>query len=205
MLRKAFPRSLGNGSRAGSGNKWRAQALKQDPRFAKNGAAKHRPRAQSLLGGFDGEFQQVRPPPNDTMGNGRYTPGEPRPILRVRRSDASRPMDQISTNQALTMFAKWERENKSIALFLSTPSVSITFRDGNFTPFTDDCLVLSFAGDNVLRIFLSEAAFWRLKPKEIRRDISETIPDIEECVRILSEKPTMQCFLYASTPHVRVR
>lgn len=114
-------------------------------------------------------------------------------------------MDQISTNEALTMFAKWERENKSIALFLSTPSVSITFRDGNFTPFTDDCLVLSFAGDNVLRIFLSEAAFWRLKPKEIRRDISETIPDIEEGVRILSEKPAMQCFLYASTPHVRVR
>jgi hypothetical protein len=114
-------------------------------------------------------------------------------------------MDPISANEALTMFAKWERENKSISLFFSSPSVSMTFRNGNFTPFTDDCLVLSFAGDNVLRIYLSEAAFWRLKPKEIRRDISEAIPDIEQCVRILSENPSMQCFLYASTPHVRVR
>lgn len=98
------------------------------------------------------------------------------------------------------MFAKWERENKSIALLISTPSIAMAFRHGSFAPFTDDCLILSFGGENELRIFLSEAVFWRLKPKDIRKDISETIPNIEQCVRIHSEKPAMQCFLYACTP-----
>ena len=109
-------------------------------------------------------------------------------------------MDQISTNEALTMFAKWERENQSIAILLSTPSIGMALRNGHFTPFTDDCLVISFAGESELRIFLSEAAFWKVKPKEIRKDISETIPNFEQCVRIHSERPAMQCFLYASSP-----
>jgi hypothetical protein len=106
-------------------------------------------------------------------------------------------MKRISTNEALTVFARWEREGKAIALLLSSSTVAVWLRDGRFAPFTDDCLMISFAGDNELRIFLSEADFWKVDVSEIRKDILQKMQNFEQCVRIHAEKPPMQCFLYA--------
>jgi|ERR1700676_1584262 len=107
-------------------------------------------------------------------------------------------MDQISANQALTLFGKWDRENKAIALLLSTPSAAASFQNGRIVPFLDGCLALSFADENTLRIFLSEAKFWRLEASDIPEESREMVPKFEQCVRISSENPVMQCFVFAS-------
>jgi hypothetical protein len=108
-------------------------------------------------------------------------------------------MDALSSNQALTLFGKWERENKAIVLLFSTPSAAMSFKNGRIVPFLDSCLILSFGDENILRIFLQEARFWRLETADIPEESREMVPKFEQCVRIISESPEMQCFLCASS------
>jgi hypothetical protein len=111
-------------------------------------------------------------------------------------------MDALSTNQALTLFGKWERENMAIVLLFSTPSAAMSFKNGRIVPFLDSCLFLAFGDDNILRIFLQEAKFWRLDQADIPEESREMVPKFEQCVRIISESPEMQCFLCATSPSV---
>jgi hypothetical protein len=106
-------------------------------------------------------------------------------------------MEAMTSNQALTLFGRWERENKVIALLFSTPSAAMSFKHGRIMPFLDTCLFLAFGEDNVLRIFLQEAKFWFLEQNDIPEESREATPKFEQCVRIVTD-PTMQCFLCAS-------
>jgi hypothetical protein len=111
-------------------------------------------------------------------------------------------MDTLSSNQALTLFGKWERENKSIVLLFSTPAAAMSFKNGKIVPFVDDCLMLSFGEDNILRIFLQAAKFWHLEAEDIPEESRGVVPKFEQCVRIISENPELQCFLCATSPIV---
>jgi len=58
-------------------------------------------------------------------------------------------MDALSTNQVLTLFGKWERENETVVLLFSAPSAAMSFKNGRIVPFLDNCLILSFGEDNI--------------------------------------------------------
>jgi hypothetical protein len=103
----------------------------------------------------------------------------------------------VTSNQALPLFGKWERENKAFSPF-STPSAAMSFKNGWKVPFLDSFLILAL-GDDILRIFLQEAKFWVLEEKDNPEQSREVIPKFEQGVRIISEDPTMQCFLGASS------
>lgn len=109
-------------------------------------------------------------------------------------------MNQISPTNALNLFSKWERENKSIVVLFSTPSVAMSLRNGHFTFCLDNCLELSFVDDSGLRIFISKATFWDLEPGDIPKESLDLIPGFEKCVRIDFPAADTGCFVFVSTP-----
>jgi hypothetical protein len=118
----------------------------------------------------------------------------------IREDSAGTAMDALTTNETLTLFGKWERENMSIVLLFSTPSEAMSFKKGRMVPFLDSCLFLAFGDDNILRIFLQEAKFWRLDQTAIPEESRKMAPKFEQCVRVVSETLEYSAFCAPLVP-----
>jgi hypothetical protein len=104
-------------------------------------------------------------------------------------------MDALSTNQGLTLFGKWEPENKSMVLLFSTPS-AMSFKNEPIVPFQDNCLI-PFGEDNTAHL-CSGSLVLALGSRGHPRRITGAVSKFKECVRV-SENPEMQRFLCASS------
>ena len=79
-------------------------------------------------------------------------------------------MAEIPSAEAVSLFSKWERQNKNLAVLSSNPSAVVSARNAHVSICLNDLLQLTFAEDGIMRLFIRGALFEPADPKDFPQD-----------------------------------
>jgi hypothetical protein len=107
-------------------------------------------------------------------------------------------MAEIPSAEAVSLFSKWERQSKNLAVLGSSSSAVVSVRNARVSLCLDDLLQLSFAEDGIMRLFIRGALFEPADAKDFPQDSRARSAQYGAGVQIRFVNAEMQCFIFAA-------
>ena len=105
-------------------------------------------------------------------------------------------MAEIPSAEAVSLFSKWERQNKNLAVLSSNSSAVVSARDAHVSLCLSDLLQLTFAEDGIMRLFIRGALFEPADPGDFPEDSMAWCAQYAQGVQIRFPNTEMQCFIF---------
>jgi hypothetical protein len=106
-------------------------------------------------------------------------------------------MESIPKADALTLVSNWERHDQRMSIFCFSSSIALSSKQGRVAMCLDDSIDLLLEGETSLRIFISEATFSTVEPKDLPAESVSLLPQFRQGIRIALQNEHMQWFLLA--------
>jgi hypothetical protein len=106
-------------------------------------------------------------------------------------------MESMSKADALNLASKWERQSQPISVFCFSSTIALTAKHGKVSMCLDECIDLRLADDTALRIFVADAAFSSVEPRDMPPESVNLLPKFQNGIRVALQGEQMQWFLLA--------
>lgn len=104
-------------------------------------------------------------------------------------------MKAISKAHALTLLGKWERQNKRLSIFCFSPWIALSSNFGHVVPSPDEWIDLRLEDETSLRIFIGDAKFSSVEPRDVPAESINFISKFEQGIRVALQDEQMQWYL----------
>lgn len=105
-------------------------------------------------------------------------------------------MAEIPSAEALSLFSKWERQNKNLAVLGSNGSCVVSARNARVSLCLEDLLQLTFGEDGLMRFFVRGALFAPADPRDFPEDSRAWYAQYGQGVQIRFVNAERQCFVF---------
>jgi len=105
-------------------------------------------------------------------------------------------MAEIPSTEAVSLFSKWERQNKNLAVLSSNSSAVVSARNAHVSLCRNDLLQLTFVEDGIMRFFIRGALFEPADPVDCPEDSRAWYAQYGPGVQIRFPNTEMQCFIF---------
>ena len=106
-------------------------------------------------------------------------------------------MEAMSKADALNLASKWERQSQPISVFCFSSAIALSAKHGTVAMCLDGCIELRLADDTALRIFVADATFSSVEPRDIPPESLSLLPKFQNGIRVALQGEQMQWFLLA--------
>lgn len=106
-------------------------------------------------------------------------------------------MEGMSKADALNLLSKWERQSQTISVFCFSSTIALSAIHGEVVLCLDESIDLKLADDTALRLFVADATFSGVGPRDIPLESLSLLPKFQTGMRIAFQGDQMQWFLLA--------
>src|SRR6267143_2941677 len=105
-------------------------------------------------------------------------------------------MNEIPSAEALSLFLKWERQNKNLAVLGSNSSCVVSARNAHVSLCLEDLLQLTFGEDGIMRLFIRGALFAPADARDFPEDSKAWYAQYGQGLQIRFANKEMRCFVF---------
>jgi len=106
-------------------------------------------------------------------------------------------METISKADALNLIGKWERHSQRISVFCFSSWIALSAKHGQVAMCLDEAIDLRLTNETAIRIFVADATFSSVEPRDIPAESVSLLPKFQQGIRVAFQGEQIQWYLLA--------